>query len=381
MTTPLLDELVIRLGLDTTPLQASAQQALGLLDSLDHKSQTLTEKLTRDASTISNAQSQLRRNALGLLSLAAGTRGLAALLQGNSPSEGATPKPASGFATGLTAERPKRPPAPLFVPLPVSRPVAPRLQGQAVRHPTGSTPKTVFNLHTSTALSPALPFSPPEKKPVLQEKLSKLKQAAVPVIPSRSVKSASMPAQLPASYSHRLTPPSGVLPRQARLKEQDTRSAGIVQRNSNALPSALAAKPLPVVPSFVTVVYGKKPSEKQTVSQKNSILLARNNRDRPVASSRPMLSLLPHKAMRAPQQTQPLTTPLVLPAPHTVLMQAAASVPVQPPAPVNQSTTTHIGPVTITVPSGNPQDIAAALRNLSTQNAHTLASLATRSTV
>ncbi|MGO3517874.1 MAG: hypothetical protein ACTINM_05165 [Acetobacter cibinongensis] len=35
MTTPLLDELVIRLGLDTTSLQASAQQALGLLDSLD----------------------------------------------------------------------------------------------------------------------------------------------------------------------------------------------------------------------------------------------------------------------------------------------------------------------------------------------------------
>lgn len=44
-------------------------------------------------------------------------------------------------------------------------------------------------------------------------------------------------------------------------------------------------------------------------------------------------------------------------------------------------TTTHIGPVTITVPSGNPQAIAQALQGLGGGDSHTLTSLATIGTV
>lgn len=45
------------------------------------------------------------------------------------------------------------------------------------------------------------------------------------------------------------------------------------------------------------------------------------------------------------------------------------------------TTTTHIGPVTITVPSGNPQAIAQALQGLGGGDSHTLTSLATIGTV
>ncbi|GBQ84102.1 hypothetical protein AA14337_2762 [Acetobacter malorum DSM 14337] len=45
------------------------------------------------------------------------------------------------------------------------------------------------------------------------------------------------------------------------------------------------------------------------------------------------------------------------------------------------TTTTHIGPVTITVPSGNPQAIEQALQGLGGGDSHTLTSLATIGTV
>lgn len=374
MTTSLLDELVIRLGLDTTPLQASAQQALGLLDSVDRKSQTLTEKLTRDTNRLSDTQSQLRRNALGLLSLAAGTRGLAALLQGNSPSGAATPQPTSSFTLGPTAERPKRPPAPLFMPLPIPRPALSLLPMPPVSDHTGSTPKMGSNLYASTALSPVIPIFALEKKPFSENRLSKLEQSVVSAPLPRAARSASVAAVFPTSRSSGLTPP-GALSSQPLLKGQGARPANIPQQNRSTLSRvASSAQSQPTAASFLTVLYGKKPPLNPKSPQKISVFPARNRWGRLTASSRPVLSV-------PPQQGPSPTPSLVLPAPHTVLMQAAGSMSVPQPAPVNHSTTTHIGPVTITVPSGNPQDIAAALRDLSTQHTHTLASLATRSTV
>ncbi|GBQ55591.1 hypothetical protein AA0313_0898 [Acetobacter indonesiensis NRIC 0313] len=55
----------------------------------------------------------------------------------------------------------------------------------------------------------------------------------------------------------------------------------------------------------------------------------------------------------------------------------AAMVPQSGVAAASVQNTTHIGPVTIHVPSGNPQDIAQAVRTLGRENSHTLTSLAT----
>lgn len=45
MSSTVLDELVIRLGLDTGPMQATAQKALGTLDQLEQKNTALKKAL------------------------------------------------------------------------------------------------------------------------------------------------------------------------------------------------------------------------------------------------------------------------------------------------------------------------------------------------
>ncbi|WP_143224149.1 hypothetical protein [Acetobacter orleanensis] len=64
------------------------------------------------------------------------------------------------------------------------------------------------------------------------------------------------------------------------------------------------------------------------------------------------------------------------------LLQAVTPYSVPPVAPaVRPINTTHIGPITITIPSGNPQAIAQALQGLGGGDSHTLTSLATIGTV
>ncbi|MFT9144121.1 MAG: hypothetical protein ABF471_05475, partial [Acetobacter orientalis] len=85
MSSTVLDELVIRLGLDTGPMQATTQKALGALDQLEQKNTALNKSLIQTGKTAKTSLSTMRREALGLLGLVSGGRGLGAVLQTLAP--------------------------------------------------------------------------------------------------------------------------------------------------------------------------------------------------------------------------------------------------------------------------------------------------------
>ncbi|CEF40325.1 putative tail-fiber/lysozyme protein [Acetobacter senegalensis] len=114
MSETVLDELVIRLGLDTSSLQSDARQAVGVLDTLTQKTQTATSQSKKASKQAASSFSQTRKEALGLLGVLSGGRGLASLLkqmQGASQKTtlsgssqqggGAGQSSRSGFARGI----------------------------------------------------------------------------------------------------------------------------------------------------------------------------------------------------------------------------------------------------------------------------------------
>ncbi|MCG4259851.1 hypothetical protein K6W36_04530 [Acetobacter senegalensis] len=115
MSETVLDELVIRLGLDTSSLQSDARQAVGVLDTLTQKTQTATSQSKKASKQAASSFSQTRKEALGLLGVLSGGRGLVSLLkqmQGASQKTtlsgssqlggGAGQSSRSGFARGIT---------------------------------------------------------------------------------------------------------------------------------------------------------------------------------------------------------------------------------------------------------------------------------------
>ncbi|KFL87931.1 hypothetical protein AmDm5_1933 [Acetobacter malorum] len=90
MSEMLIDELVVRLGLDTTSLQSEAKQTTQLLDKL-RQSAEQTATSTRQASTqATSALARMRGEAVSLLAVLSGGRGLNRLLADLSTSSGQT---------------------------------------------------------------------------------------------------------------------------------------------------------------------------------------------------------------------------------------------------------------------------------------------------
>ncbi|KXV48702.1 hypothetical protein AD944_09460 [Acetobacter tropicalis] len=145
MSETVLDELVIRLGLDTSPLQKDAQQALTVLDTLAQKTQTATTQSRKASHQAASSLRHMRKEAIGLLGVLAGGRGLSNLLKqlsqtnqkANAPTSlrqgGNAKRPhSSSFSTGLNrfSEAPQalRGPLPSHMAEPKASPLLPRQQ-------------------------------------------------------------------------------------------------------------------------------------------------------------------------------------------------------------------------------------------------------------
>ncbi|MFT8475689.1 MAG: hypothetical protein ABF659_10535, partial [Acetobacter orientalis] len=101
------------------------------------------------------------------------------------------------------------------------------------------------------------------------------------------------------------------------------------------------------------------------------------------ASGSAMAPGLPTQAHRGGLHKQGVALPPPMPVPAAQLLTFATLPTLQHAATPSSvaAQTTYIGPVTISVPSGNPQAIAEALRAMGAHTNHTLASLATRGAV
>ncbi|BBC80866.1 putative tail-fiber/lysozyme protein [Acetobacter orientalis] len=140
MSSTVLDELVIRLGLDTGPMQATAQKALGTLDQLEQKNTALSKSLIQTGKTATASLSTMRREALGLLGLVSGGRGLGAVLQTLAPNAKQPLKKTLApktFAQGLKKQ-----------------PLPQRQSTRAKRLPAFYTQNFAQSLTRSTALAP-----------------------------------------------------------------------------------------------------------------------------------------------------------------------------------------------------------------------------------
>lgn len=102
MSEMLIDELVVRLGLDTTSLQTEARQTSQLLDKL-RQSAEQTATSTRQASTqATSALARMRGEAVSLLAVLSGGRGLNRLLADlSTPGSQTTPRTPRSASTGM----------------------------------------------------------------------------------------------------------------------------------------------------------------------------------------------------------------------------------------------------------------------------------------
>ncbi|KXV16164.1 hypothetical protein AD933_07230 [Acetobacter malorum] len=102
MSEMLIDELVVRLGLDTTSLQSEAKQTTQLLDKL-RQSAEQTATSTRQASTqATSALARMRGEAVRLLAVLSGGRGLNRLLADlSTPAGQTTPRTSRSASTGI----------------------------------------------------------------------------------------------------------------------------------------------------------------------------------------------------------------------------------------------------------------------------------------
>ncbi|MDN7355649.1 hypothetical protein [Acetobacter senegalensis] len=180
MSETVLDELVIRLGLDTSSLQSDARQAVGVLDTLTQKTQTATSQSEKASKQAASSFSQTRKEALGLLGVLSGGRGLASLLkqmQGASQKTtlsgssqqggGAGQSSRSSFARGIT----RFSHAPHTIPAPASsrtgRQKGPLLPLQRMQHQPSAfftpTPLSGLDRH----IPEQVPSSPLQQAPAL----------------------------------------------------------------------------------------------------------------------------------------------------------------------------------------------------------------------
>ncbi|KXV60138.1 hypothetical protein AD948_06365 [Acetobacter senegalensis] len=504
MSETVLDELVIRLGLDTSSLQSDARQAVGVLDTLTQKTQTITSQSEKASKQAASSFSQTRKEALGLLGVLSGGRGLASLLkqmQGASQKTtlsgssqqggGAGQSSRSGFARGINrfshaphtmhapassrASRSKGPLLPLqrmqqqpsafFTPSPLSVPER-HFQVQAPSRPSQQAPAFLSSHDRSLSTTSALvrPASLSSRvtlqhTTVLTQPTSVSGRAYNGVLPTksltealRSTVSAAMALYRPQSLRtprplftafsvirqanpksrgetsplsfNRMQNPVSSFPNAAGLMPPTTKQQtdwrrrqpshnGIPPNSVRGLSYSKAASPFETFGKNHRPLSGKSPSSRtnhlyryqnHTLAMQHVPMVPSVPEQRLSAQARRQFSLLePSSSSRtnfppAPNARLAPVSPMLennllhqgvfLSSDALKLMQpflpgspmlraassAAASVPA-PQAPVQN--TTHIGSVTISVPSGNPQKIAQALRGLGGGDSHTLTSLAT----
>ena len=205
MSETVLDELVIRLGLDTSSLQSDARQAVGVLDTLTQKTQTATSQGEKASKQAASSFSQTRKEALGLLGVLSGGRGLANLLkqmQGASqkttlsgssqPGGGAGQSSRSGFARGIN----RFSHAPHTIPAPASsranRPKGPLLPLQRMQQQ----PSAFFT---------AIPLSVPDRHAPVQAPSRPSQQAPALLSPHGRSLSTTSALVRPASLSSRVS--------------------------------------------------------------------------------------------------------------------------------------------------------------------------------
>lgn len=402
MSSTVLDELVIRLGLDTGPMQATAQKALGTLDQLEQKNTALSKSFIQTGKTAKTSLSTMRREALGLLGLVSGGRGLGAVLQTLAPNAKHPLKKALApktFAQGLKKQHPPQ-----------------RQSIRAKTLPAFYTQNFAQSLTHTTALAPVFTKQDPyhTAKPAQQHIMPRLYSG--PVLPKKmqtgrgSVKESSFSKNL---FFPQNTPALRFAPKQAghfsthyfagqgsQFAVPPSPTMGVPGRQRSIPPTPVRLKVGRAVPRslhqdslsghFPFAV--SKQSNVQTplagytlrYSQKGQHAL----RNRPLGrvgqpSGFVMPSDLLTQAHGGGLHKQGVALPPPMPVPAAQLLTfATLPTPQQAatPSPV-AAQTTYIGPVTISVPSGNPQAIAEALRAMGAHTNHTLASLATRGAV
>lgn len=486
MSEMLIDELVVRLGLDTTSLQNEAKQTTQLLDKL-RQSAEQTAASTRQASTqATSAFARMRGEAVSLLAILSGGRGLNRLLPDlSTPTGQTTPRPvrkalAAAPASSNQATRAARIPHADRNPLtqtsvspilkqsasthasPFSQFVTPRgkpisaslgpssLSGldalrtdvssgfsTSSRAQAAAFPPSSTNLRTTKAVSNA-PFL--LRSEPAQDRLSHRSRLSTSTATQRAlhthVKAASTlenrgpknPLLRPFSPSsteqqNRVKPrrtqsffaseansasPGASSPTSSRTQTEHTVSTALTRlitqtahRVANSPTThrrpldSRHALPLPAGPRASRRSL-KSPQAEPAAGYSTTHSL--NRRASGLASSSVFTEHDPFRASPTDALTvQTRTLSRALATLHAHAGRALAVQPYLPGSPLlhaaggqstphlasasRPTTTTHIGPVTITVPSGNPQAIAQALQGLGGGDSHTLTSLATIGTV
>lgn len=444
MSETVLDELVIRLGLDTSSLQTSAQQALGVLDKLEQKTNDLTGKSQKTTIQLGNRFTQLQKQAIGLLGLISAGRGVSDILKQstledhtgentrkqNQPSRKAEAK----FATGLT--RFTTPPSAFRSPLSTA--------------PNGLDPSLARGeefpfLYHSTQNNLTPPVSTvPANTSLLRQPLQKRTPYSIPA--SRlSERSASPRVTLNSTtiIARHNAPLTSIIPRsvpiisaqnsfsQLNSLHQSSKDGSLSQRQNERLPrqdfrlnwervgadtvshpdqspangraflprqgGAPAPFRQPDVQSKnaqASIAWSKMPRPERQIDQIRSLPKSHQfSPNGPHQNTQQSGRSSPHKAHTPSRPAIERASPSTPFSPNARLpgdarnttqpyladgaIWRAAMVPQSGAATASVQNTTHIGPVTIHVPSGNPQDIAQAVRTLGRENSHTLNSLAT----
>lgn len=412
MSNTVLDELVIRLGLDTTQMQANAHKALGTLDQLEQKNIAVGKSLAQTGKTASSSLSTLRREALGLLGLVSGGRGLAQVLQTLTPSTNQhannTTHKTVNFAKGLKKPQPLQARLPPLKQLPsfYTHSFAKNLSNNTalasvIVNPSSTSTANAAHVRSATRSNAAQVSSKPviasgaavntmlfTNKPFHQPSTYSLQHAPKHVGHSgfspnrqRIAAAGSLRVSTPtptvivpgglgssASTQTRLRV-GGLLPNSQHKNNYSTKNVFSTLRH-NALHTPLAEQPRrhrnTVQHSVRPLFFARVERATRGLAGKRSTLV-------------PASAVLPQARLRG-LNNQFVAQPSVVP---TAQLLHLASLPTLPraSAPAPSAQITYIGPVTISVPTGNPQAIAEALRAIGAHTNHTLASLATRGAV
>ena len=340
MADTVLDELVIRLGLDTSALQGGARTALNTLDTLEARSRSVSAHMAASLS-------QTQREVLGLMGVITGGRGLSAVL--------GLPAVLSSSSAGRRAGR--------------GAADRGRVSQPSLAAFYRATPPGAESGVWSAGLPRTQAFMPRTQVSAPQAERERPRTAAVHTAAERPVR-----VFAPAGRSEA-----------ARVRGPDVAQPSLVQNITHNVRTGqqhvLMVRQLPL-PRPVSLPVQSAP--------------ARAERSAPVVhetEGNHTLTVLsggavhPEYAGRAEQRGRPvsmMTEGPALSSPYgrsAPLMQAATVPPAALATPAVTRNTTHIGPVTISAPSGNADEIAQALQRLGEGSSQTLAGLSTLGSV
>lgn len=403
MSRTVLDELVIQLGLHTASLQTNAQRALHLLAALDTQSRSDVKNREKVSQKKGDSVSALQRHAVGLLGFACGGRGLATLAQTFQDNKKSVPVKIMMPGLGnQKAQKQENPFVPVAQPSKRLDPLTARVFQQnlsLVRQPFLS------DLHQNTVLTPV-------KSPLARERFARplalraenhsqlmqtqahqtpqplrFNMAVARVVPESQYQLGKAQGITPTMQLLSSTPMLPTTPqlRQAPnliLRTEEKQKEPVFENNTKReylLPTVQVERAEAtggVTPQTVQqqsshhVVEEKKQRTFRQFPALNAPKTFRATRRLPPEGASE--HIMAFGAPSVPQHTLPVAMLAQLAtaaAPHPSVLSTPAA------------NTTYIGPVTISVPSGNPQAIAEALQNMAHENNHVLASLATRGAV